>query len=93
LELIKDYDYNINYHPGKANVVVDALSRKSSSGTMTTMFTARHEIFLDMERVEIEMIDNTCTMLSNLTVKLTILYQIKDTQGEDLNLTKIIKEV
>ena len=29
MELIKIYDCVINYHPGKANVVVDALSRKS----------------------------------------------------------------
>jgi hypothetical protein len=28
LELIKDYDCEILYHPGKENVVVDALSRK-----------------------------------------------------------------
>jgi hypothetical protein len=27
--LIKDYDLGINYHLGKANVVVDALSRRS----------------------------------------------------------------
>ena len=29
MELIKDYDYVIDYHPGKANVVADALNRKS----------------------------------------------------------------
>jgi hypothetical protein len=29
LELIKDYDLGINYHPGKAIVVTDALSRRS----------------------------------------------------------------
>ena len=33
LELLKDYDMSILYHPGKANVVADALSRLSMGST------------------------------------------------------------
>ena len=35
LELVKDYDIDIRYHPRKANKVADALSRKSSSSLMS----------------------------------------------------------
>jgi ribonuclease HI len=36
LELIKDYNLGINYHPGKANVVADALSRRSHLNMLAT---------------------------------------------------------
>jgi hypothetical protein len=36
LELIKDYDLGINYHPGKAKVVADALSRMSHVNMLAT---------------------------------------------------------
>ena len=29
MEFLEDYDFTLHYHPGKPNVVVDALSRKS----------------------------------------------------------------
>ena len=33
LELLKEYDINIHYHPGKANVVADALNKISMGST------------------------------------------------------------
>ena len=29
MEFLEDYDYTLHYHPGKENMVVDALGRKS----------------------------------------------------------------
>ena len=29
IEYLEDYEFSLHYHPGKANVVVDALNRKS----------------------------------------------------------------
>jgi hypothetical protein len=35
LKLIKDYDLEVHYHPGKANVVADALSQKAQCNCIT----------------------------------------------------------
>jgi hypothetical protein len=37
LELIKDYELKVHYHPEKANVVTDALSRKHRCNHLTIM--------------------------------------------------------
>jgi hypothetical protein len=37
LELIKDYDLEIHYHPGKANVVADILSHKAHCNYLPTV--------------------------------------------------------
>ena len=43
VELLKDYDCTILYHPGKANVVADALSRKSM-GSLAHLSVDRRDI-------------------------------------------------
>jgi hypothetical protein len=37
LELIKDYELEVHYHPGKANVVADALSHKAHCNYLTVV--------------------------------------------------------
>jgi hypothetical protein len=38
LELIKDYNLQVHYHSGNANVVADALSRKSHCNVLQPLF-------------------------------------------------------
>jgi hypothetical protein len=56
-KLIKDYDVEINYHLGKANVVADALSRKTYCNNlmMKEEQPALHE---ELEKVRIEILDH-----------------------------------
>ena len=55
LELIKDYDLTINYTPGKANVVADALSRKSADIQPSNRELPK-ELQMDMDRLELQFI-------------------------------------
>ena len=48
MELIKDYDLVIDYHPGKANEVANALSQKSST-TLAHIRTAYVSLLLDLK--------------------------------------------
>ena len=51
MELLKDYDCTILYHPGKANVVADALSRKSM-GSLAHIAPVRRPLVEDLHRLE-----------------------------------------
>ncbi|KAJ3700836.1 hypothetical protein LUZ61_004541 [Rhynchospora tenuis] len=53
LELIKDYDLDIQYYAGKANVVADALSRKSYIN-MASIMTVEPKLLEEMRRWELE---------------------------------------
>jgi hypothetical protein len=58
LELINDYDLGINYHPGKANVVADALSRRSQ----LNMLAAKEllpEFCKEFEKLNLGWVSNT----------------------------------
>ncbi|GFZ06811.1 hypothetical protein Acr_18g0009810 [Actinidia rufa] len=93
LELIKDYDILIQYHPGKANVVVDALNRKSIVN-LACLVTSQIPLFIELERAKIEVVaPDTNTMLTALIAQPTLIEIVKHRQPKDLNLWKIYEEM
>ncbi|KAL0537629.1 hypothetical protein IC582_026612 [Cucumis melo] len=82
LELVKDYDCEILYHPGKENVVADALSRKVSHSA--ALITRQAPLHRDLERAEIAVSVGAVTMqLAQLTVQPTLRQRIIDAQSND----------
>ena len=50
MDLLKDYDITILYHPGKANVVADALSRKAESmGSLAHLQVSRRPLAREVQ--------------------------------------------
>jgi hypothetical protein len=88
LELIKDYGMEVHYHPGKANVVANALSRKSQCNCV--MMDSRINTLCDeLSKMKIEVIPSGA--LSHISIEPTLQDQIIMAQPSD-NGVQIIKE-
>ena len=84
--MIKDYDLEIHYHPGKANVVADALSRKASCSC--TSATAVHDTLCqEMEKMNLIMVSEGT--IANLALAPTLRDQIVDAQKNNMGMEKI----
>ena len=79
MELIKDYDLVIDYHPEKTNVVADALSQKFSA-TLAYIRTIYVPLLLDLKTLGINL-DSDCNgaLVANFVVRPILIDQIRGT--------------
>jgi hypothetical protein len=86
LELIKDYDLGINYHPGKANVVADALSRRTHLNMLATR-ELLPEFCKEFEKLNVGWVSNT--KIVSMDVDSTLEQDIRKGQLEDAKIQEI----
>ena len=79
MELIKDYDCVIDYHPGKANVVANALSRK----IVQTLRALNAQLSLT----------NDGTVVAELIVRPSLLNRVLEAQKKDEKIAAIVNQI
>jgi hypothetical protein len=89
VELIKDYDSIIDYHPGKANMVADALSRKDKvirDGPVTW----NEETMIELKRLRAVLgVSPEGSLMAQLRVKSGYQEKILEAQQHDDEVTKV----
>ena len=80
MELLKDYDCTIEYHPGKANVVANALSRKSTKN-LYYVRAIRVPLLMELRSLGVELIlDASGGILATLKVRPLLVERIMQAQ-------------
>ena len=92
MEYLEDYDFTLHYHPGKANVVVDALSRKSQ-GVLASAASQEWQILETVGQFRLQYSDQTQGVLGSLVAMPSLLSRVIESQGQDAEILPIRNRV
>ena len=82
MEYLEDYDFILHYHPGKANVVADALSWKSQ-GVLASVASWEWHMIEIVGHFELQYSDQAQGMLAILVATPSLLGRVIELQGKD----------
>jgi len=89
MEYLKDYDFELLYHPGKANVVANALSRKRMH--VSAMMVKELELIEKLRDMNLGMqLSDDCIKCGVLTLTSDVLGVIRDRQKDDTELQQFV---
>ncbi|WOH04359.1 hypothetical protein DCAR_0623768 [Daucus carota subsp. sativus] len=92
VELLKDYDCTLEYHPGKANIVADALSRKCSS--VANLQGSTFPSLVELRKMNIGLEVDTCgVLLATLNIRPVLKERIQKAQINDPKLRDAVERV
>ncbi|CAM8895837.1 unnamed protein product [Rhodiola kirilowii] len=89
MEYLEDYQFSLHYHPGKANVVVDALSRKTSAHLACIMLD-RWRFEETIESYDLHSVEGSDPIrMHSIIVEPALILRIIEEQTKDLELENI----
>jgi len=94
LKLMADYDIDLQYHPGKVNVVPDALGRKCGT-CMVIQITLQKELLKEIRWMALMVTQRTIAsgQLMTLQFQSTLLEKIKEVQSGDTKIQEFTNQL
>ena len=92
MEVLEDYDFTLHYHPGKANVVADALSRKSP-GALAGIASREWRMLEIVGQFGLQYREQAQGTLGSLIATSSLLSRVIEFQGQDAEIMSIRDQV
>ena len=88
MEYLEDYDFTLHYHLSKANVVADALNRKSR-GVLASVVSREWQTFETVGQFRLQYSDHAHKALWSLVAMPSLLSRVIEFQGQDVEISSI----
>ena len=92
MEYLEDYDFTLQYHPSKENVVANALSRKSL-GVLASVASRKWLMLETVGQFVLQYSEQTQGVLGSLMATPSLLSKVIESQGQDAEIMSIRDQV